>query len=175
MAFADLNPQAPTHLLVIPKRRIAMLQDATAADAELLGHLMLAAAEAARVAKLAAGYRIIINNGYDGLQSVGHLHLHGTSALRLAFWSGCANMHATRFLPVFVCGSVFAFACCFSCPQLSAERSSTGARSTTKRSSGSDALPANKSGHLQTAPYTKHTDAHTQLPALSATPSPLAP
>lgn len=77
MAFTDLNPQAPTHMLVIPKRRVAMLEDATQSDKELLGHLMLAAAEAARLAKLDDGYRVIVNNGYDGLQSVGHLHLHG--------------------------------------------------------------------------------------------------
>jgi histidine triad (HIT) family protein len=70
VAFSDLNPQAPTHLLVVPKRRIALLQDATKDDAALLGHLMLAAAEAARIANLDAGYRVIVNNGYDGLQSV---------------------------------------------------------------------------------------------------------
>lgn len=77
LAFKDLNPQAPTHLLVIPKERIALLQDATEADSAILGHLMLAAAKAAKIAKLESGYRVIVNNGYDGLQSVGHLHLHG--------------------------------------------------------------------------------------------------
>lgn len=91
LAFKDLNPQAPTHLLVIPKVRIALLEDANQSDGAILGHLMLAAAEAARLANLDTGYRVIVNNGYDGLQSVGHLHLHGKTR--------CFYFHATGKFP----------------------------------------------------------------------------
>lgn len=83
IAFRDLSPQAPTHFLVIPKTRIALLEDATEADESILGHLMLCAARAAKTAELGNGYRIIVNNGYDGLQSVGHLHLHVVGGTKL--------------------------------------------------------------------------------------------
>lgn len=76
LAFRDINPQAPVHVLVIPKRRIAMLSTAKSDDKELLGHLMLTAAKVAEIENLAAGYRVLINNGKEGLQSVYHLHLH---------------------------------------------------------------------------------------------------
>lgn len=77
LAFRDINPQAPVHFLVIPKRRIAMMSLAKDTDKELLGHLMLAAAKVARLEGLADdGYRMLINNGADGLQSVFHLHVH---------------------------------------------------------------------------------------------------
>jgi histidine triad (HIT) family protein len=151
LAFRDINPQAPKHVVVIPKRRIAMLSDAKDTDALLLGKLMLAAAEVARIEKLDAGYRVlgefltgfysslqpkicwtayrfavlsadlnrkgispnsnesfcsmrgsvvrdskfyqltvndcalrlVVNDGYDGLQSVGHLHLHVVGGRKL--------------------------------------------------------------------------------------------
>jgi histidine triad (HIT) family protein len=94
VAFSDLNPQAPTHLLVVPKRRIALLQDATKDDAALLGHLMLAAAEAARIANLDAGYRVIVNNGYDGLQSVRRSAPH-VAAREPPSWHFRANSNAS--------------------------------------------------------------------------------
>lgn len=76
LAFRDINPQAPVHVLVIPKRRIATLSAAQPSDQELLGHLMLTAAKVADLEHLQAGYRVLINNGKEGLQSVYHLHLH---------------------------------------------------------------------------------------------------
>jgi len=76
IAFADINPQAPTHLLVIPKRHIASLAQAVAEDTPLLGHLMAVASDLARTHHLAKGYRIVVNTGDDGGQTVHHLHLH---------------------------------------------------------------------------------------------------
>jgi histidine triad (HIT) family protein len=76
IAFADINPQAPTHLLLIPKRHIGSLAQAVAQDTPLLGHLMAVATELARTQGLAHGYRIVINTGSDGGQTVHHLHLH---------------------------------------------------------------------------------------------------
>ena len=76
LAFRDLTPQAPTHVLVIPKPHIASLAAATDRDAALLGHLLSAAAEVARLENLEKGYRVVINTGSDGGQTVAHLHLH---------------------------------------------------------------------------------------------------
>lgn len=76
LAFRDVGPQAPNHLLVIPRRRIAMLEDAQNGDQELLGHLMLAVKKVAEQENLTNGYRVVINNGPDGGQSVYHLHIH---------------------------------------------------------------------------------------------------
>ena len=76
LAFRDLTPQAPTHVLVIPKRHIASLAEATEGDTALLGLLLLAAAEVARLEGLGNGYRVVVNTGADGGQSVHHLHLH---------------------------------------------------------------------------------------------------
>jgi histidine triad (HIT) family protein len=76
VAFPDINPQAPVHALVIPKRHIASLAQTSSGDAALLGHLLNAAAEVARLQGLANGYRIVINTGADGGQTVEHLHLH---------------------------------------------------------------------------------------------------
>jgi len=76
LAFHDVNPQAPVHFLVIPKKRISMLSDATDDDSQLLGHLLITAKKAADQLGLAKGYRVVINNGQDGAQSVYHLHLH---------------------------------------------------------------------------------------------------
>lgn len=75
VAFRDLNPQAPSHLLVIPRRHVTSLAEAT--DGAELGSLMLLAAEVARAEGLAeAGYRVVANTGNDGGQTVHHLHLH---------------------------------------------------------------------------------------------------
>jgi histidine triad (HIT) family protein len=76
VAFADINPQAPVHLLIIPKAHLASLAHAAAADANLLGTLMAAAAKIAEDQGLATGYRIVVNTGPDGGQTVDHLHLH---------------------------------------------------------------------------------------------------
>ena len=76
LSFADINPQAPTHVLIIPKEHIASQAHAEAEHAALLGHLMAKAAEVARGAGLDRGYRVVINTGPDGGQSVDHLHLH---------------------------------------------------------------------------------------------------
>jgi histidine triad (HIT) family protein len=76
-AFRDIHPQAPTHVLVVPKRPIPRIGEAQPGDAALLGHLLLQAAEIARQVGLADnGYRLVINNGRDGGESVPHLHCH---------------------------------------------------------------------------------------------------
>ena len=76
IAFKDVNPQAPVHILVIPKQPIAKLADAESQDRDLLGHLLLTAKHVAQQAGLNNGYRIVINTGPDGGQTVYHLHLH---------------------------------------------------------------------------------------------------
>jgi histidine triad (HIT) family protein len=74
-AFRDLNPQAPVHVLIIPKRHVASLDDAN--DSDLLGRMMTLAAAIARQEGIAkSGYRTVINTGKDGGQSVAHLHIH---------------------------------------------------------------------------------------------------
>lgn len=75
LAFNDVAPQAPVHFLVIPKKRITMLDESTNVDKELLGHLLLTAKDLAKK-KLPHGYRLVINNGKEGCQSVYHLHIH---------------------------------------------------------------------------------------------------
>lgn len=75
-AFADINPQAPTHLLICPKRHFASLAEAHASDQAVLGKLSLVAAELARERKLEAGYRTVVNTGAGAGQTVFHLHLH---------------------------------------------------------------------------------------------------
>jgi histidine triad (HIT) family protein len=77
LAFHDLNPQAPVHVLVIPRRHIAALTELTPADADLVGRLQVAATRVAAELGLAgSGYRLVINCGDDGGQTVPHLHLH---------------------------------------------------------------------------------------------------
>lgn len=77
LAFRDLNPQAPTHILLIPKKHIASLSEASAEDQALLGHLMCAAPRIARQEGIADnGFRVVVNNGADAGQSVEHIHLH---------------------------------------------------------------------------------------------------
>lgn len=75
VAFRDLNPQAPVHILIIPTKHIGSLDDA--ADSELLGRMLSLTAAIARQEKIAkTGYRTVINTGTDGGQSVDHLHIH---------------------------------------------------------------------------------------------------
>lgn len=77
LAFRDIAPQAPVHILIIPKKPIVSLADTHfPEDKALLGHLMLIAAEIARKEELAKGYRLVVNTGADGGQTVFHLHLH---------------------------------------------------------------------------------------------------
>ena len=76
LAFHDVAPQAPVHVLVIPKRPIVSLAEVTADDEPLLGHLVAVAATLARKLGLAQGYRLVVNCGRDGGQSVDHLHVH---------------------------------------------------------------------------------------------------
>ena len=76
LAFKDINPQAPTHILVIPKKPIARLADAAAADQALLGHLLLKTAAVARAAGCGEDFRVVVNNGAGAGQTVFHLHLH---------------------------------------------------------------------------------------------------
>ncbi len=77
LAFADIEPAAPTHVLVVPKQSLPSLNEATPNDAALLGHLLLVATRVMRSAGLANdGYRIVINNGPSAGQEVMHLHLH---------------------------------------------------------------------------------------------------
>lgn len=77
LAFTDITPQAPTHILVIPKKPIPNLSEATSEDKELLGHLLLTIKQVADQAGLTEnGYRVVINTGNDGGQTVFHLHLH---------------------------------------------------------------------------------------------------
>jgi histidine triad (HIT) family protein len=77
LGFKDIAPQAPSHILFVPKRAIATLNDATAADAELLGRLMLAASAYAKTQGFAEpGYRVVMNCNHDGGQTVFHVHLH---------------------------------------------------------------------------------------------------
>lgn len=76
IAIHDINPQAPVHVLVIPKKPLVRIGEATSADQPLLGHLLLTAAALARKLGLENGYRLVINNGRDGGESVPHLHVH---------------------------------------------------------------------------------------------------
>src|SRR3954451_15514441 len=76
LAFRDINPQAPTHVLLIPKKEIARLSDATAEDEALLGHMMVAAGRIASQLGVEDAFRVVVNNGAAAGQSVFHLHLH---------------------------------------------------------------------------------------------------
>jgi histidine triad (HIT) family protein len=76
LAFHDVAPQAPTHVLVIPKKEITSLESIGDEDAELLAHLLLVIRDLAKKLNLGNGYRVVINNGRDGGQSVDHLHFH---------------------------------------------------------------------------------------------------
>ena len=89
LAFRDVNPKAPTHVLIIPKKNIPRVSDATAEDEKLLGHLLLKAADVARQLGLnKSGYRLVINNGRDAGESVPHLHCHILGGRGLAWPPG---------------------------------------------------------------------------------------
>jgi len=76
IVIEDINPQAPTHLLIIPKKVIPKLSDASTEDRDILGHLMLVAGKIAEQLELDETFRLVINNGAKAGQSVFHLHLH---------------------------------------------------------------------------------------------------
>ncbi|MEQ1438630.1 histidine triad nucleotide-binding protein [Fontimonas sp. SYSU GA230001] len=76
VAFRDINPAAPVHILLVPRKPIVKLSDADAADQALLGHLMLVASKIAAAEGFGEAYRLVVNNGAAAGQSVFHLHLH---------------------------------------------------------------------------------------------------
>ena len=89
IAIHDISPQAPVNVLVIPKKLIPRVNEAGAADQAVLGHLLLTAAAVARKLGLAeSGYRLVINNGRDGGESVPHLHVHLLGGRPLAWPPG---------------------------------------------------------------------------------------
>ncbi len=89
LAFRDIRPQAPTHVLIIPKRPIPRIAEAKAEDQQVLGHLLLKAAEVARTLGLAeSGFRLVFNNGPDAGEAVPHLHCHILGGRRLGWPPG---------------------------------------------------------------------------------------
>jgi histidine triad (HIT) family protein len=89
VAFRDINPQAPTHALVIPRQHVASLNDAHETDEVLLGHLLLVAARVAREEGHAdGGYRTVVNTGADAGQTVFHIHVHVLGGRRLTWPPG---------------------------------------------------------------------------------------
>jgi histidine triad (HIT) family protein len=89
LAFRDIQPQAPVHVLVIPKKPVVSLDHARAADAALMGELMLACGEVARREGLdVGGYRVVTNIGREGGQSVYHLHFHVLGGRQMAWPPG---------------------------------------------------------------------------------------
>jgi histidine triad (HIT) family protein len=88
VAFHDLAPQAPVHVLVIPRRHLTSLAACTEADGALVGRLAIVAARLARELGLAGGWRLVANTGEDGGQSVAHLHFHLLGGRRLGWPPG---------------------------------------------------------------------------------------
>ena len=89
LAFRDINPQAPVHVLFIPKQAVATLNDLTAADAALIGKLVLAASSWAKTQGFAdSGYRCVLNCNKDGGQTVYHVHLHVLAGRQMHWPSG---------------------------------------------------------------------------------------
>lgn len=88
IAFRDVNPQAPVHILVIPKKIIPCLAEATATDTDLMGHLLRTVQQVAQQEGLTNGYRVVINNGTHGGQTVDHLHLHILGGRRMRWPPG---------------------------------------------------------------------------------------
>jgi histidine triad (HIT) family protein len=89
VAFMDIKPVAPTHVLIIPRKPIARLEDVAPDDHAVLGHLLMKApAIAAQLGLTESGYRLVINNGQNAGQEVPHLHLHLIGGRRLAWPPG---------------------------------------------------------------------------------------
>lgn len=87
-AIEDINPQAPTHILVIPKRVISRLSAAEDSDAGTLGHLLVVAGKVAKECGLTGGFRTVINSGADAGETVPHLHVHLIGGRKLAWPPG---------------------------------------------------------------------------------------
>jgi len=88
IAFHDVNPQAPVHVLIVPKRVVPRLTEATEDDRALLGKLLLVARDIANKLDLSSGYRVVINSGPDAGESVPHLHVHLLGKRALAWPPG---------------------------------------------------------------------------------------
>ncbi len=88
LAIRDINPQAPVHVLIFPKKVIPRIAEAKAENERLLGHILLKAAEVAKQLDLKNGYRLVINNGADGGETVPHLHVHILGGRHLAWPPG---------------------------------------------------------------------------------------
>jgi len=88
VAFHDVNPQAPVHVLIVPKKVVSRLTDATENDRALLGKLLLVARDLANKLDLSSGYRVVINSGPDAGESVPHLHVHLLGKRALAWPPG---------------------------------------------------------------------------------------
>jgi len=88
LAIRDIAPQAPTHVLIFPKKVVPRIGEAQAGDQQLLGHILLKAAEVAKKLDLKSGYRLVINNGADGGETVPHLHVHILGGRHMAWPPG---------------------------------------------------------------------------------------
>lgn len=88
LAFHDVNPQAPVHVLIVPKKVIPRLSEASSSDEALLGKLLLTAKRVAADLGLTNGYRVVINNGPDAGESVPHLHVHVLGGRTMAWPPG---------------------------------------------------------------------------------------
>ncbi|CAN9512654.1 unnamed protein product [Ophioblennius macclurei] len=88
LAFRDISPQAPVHFLVIPRIPIPRISEARDEDAELLGHLLVVAKNVAKQESLTEGFRVVINDGKHGAQSVYHLHVHVMGGRQMAWPPG---------------------------------------------------------------------------------------
>tara|TARA_B100000676_G_scaffold283885_1_gene311014 strand:- start:49 stop:384 length:336 start_codon:yes stop_codon:yes gene_type:complete len=88
IAIRDVNPQAPAHLLVIPKKLVLRIDEAEEEDGPLLGHLLLVARKVAEQEQLDDGFRLVINNGPAGGESVPHLHIHVLGGRKLSWPPG---------------------------------------------------------------------------------------
>jgi histidine triad (HIT) family protein len=88
LVIHDIQPQAPVHLLIMPKKAIPRMSEAVAADQALLGHLLLTAAAVAKKLNLADGFRLVINTGRHATESVPHLHVHLLAGRRMTWPPG---------------------------------------------------------------------------------------
>ena len=88
LAFNDIAPQAPVHFLVIPKKPITMIEKAEDCDEQVLGHCLLVAKKVAKERGMEKGYRLVINNGVEGCQSVYHVHIHVLGGKQLGWPPG---------------------------------------------------------------------------------------
>ena len=88
LAFYDINPVAPIHVLIIPKKQIDKLSDSKVEDKDLLGHLLLVAGDIARKLEVGDGFRLVVNNGAGAQQTVFHVHLHLIAGRELSWPPG---------------------------------------------------------------------------------------